>query len=216
MKCPNCGLESPSSATVCQCGCDLVIGKANLRENLAEQAQDFRRGAKKIRPSVDVKADIEAVQSRGPEMGSFPKLSEGSGQNWEVEGFGVLVEPAILQGLRDGWLTLDDRVRQGTQDWSRIRIRLRPKFEFGVLIDPGSAYGRRYSKYGAAVGVLIGGLIVAWREGRGVLATFGIAGVIGLELGYWIGKRVGTYKAKHNPLPSTRQPVPSWVKSTPA
>jgi len=62
----------------------------------------------------------------------------------------------------------------------------------------------------------MGGLIVFWREGNAALATFGIAGVIGLELGYLIGKRVGTYKAKHNPLPSTRQPVPSWVKSNPA
>ncbi len=61
-----------------------------------------------------------------------------------------------------------------------------------------------YSKYDAAVGGLIGGLTVSWNEGRSALATFGVSGVIGWELGYWMGKRVGTYKAKHNPLPFTR------------
>jgi len=55
MKCPNCGLDNPSSVTVCQCGYDLATGKASFRESLAEQAQGFRKGVKKIGPGAGVK-----------------------------------------------------------------------------------------------------------------------------------------------------------------
>ena len=55
MRCPNCGQENPSSATVCQCGHDLATGKPSLRESLAEQAQVFKKEVRRIGPSVDVK-----------------------------------------------------------------------------------------------------------------------------------------------------------------
>jgi len=55
MKCSSCGQENPSSATVCQCGHDLATGKPNLRESLAEQAQEFKKDVRKIGPSADVK-----------------------------------------------------------------------------------------------------------------------------------------------------------------
>ena len=217
MKCPKCGSENPSSVTVCDCGQILSDGGVDLKTSLAEQAQAIREEVKETKPvDLAVKVDIEEVQSAGLAMGSSPMLPEGSGQKWEVEGFGVLEEPVILQGLREGWLTLDDKIRKGGQEWMRIKVRLRPKFRFGVLIDPEATYGRRYSKYGMGIGVVLGTLVLFWREGRGALLTLGVSGVSGWELGYWIGKRLGRYKAKHNPLPSTRQPPPSWLKSNPA
>jgi len=54
-KCPSCGQENPSRATVCQCGHDLATGKDSLRESLAAQAQGFKKEVRKIRPSADVK-----------------------------------------------------------------------------------------------------------------------------------------------------------------
>jgi len=47
MKCPNCGLENPSSITVCQCGYSLATGP-DLEKSLAKQAQEIREEVKKI------------------------------------------------------------------------------------------------------------------------------------------------------------------------
>jgi len=144
----------------------------------------------------------------------------GNRDKWEVERFGLLEESTILQGLKEGWLTLDDRVRQGEQDWGRIKVRLRPKFRFKAFIDPPAAYGERYSKYGAGVGTVLGVIIVLLLGSfpaniRGRVAVIGVVGIIGWMWGRWIGEMVGPRKAKRNPLPTTRQPVPDWMKGRP-
>jgi len=53
MKCPNCGVENPSSATVCQCGYDLATGQAGLQKSLKKQAQLIQEKAKQIRVDSD-------------------------------------------------------------------------------------------------------------------------------------------------------------------
>ena len=53
-KCPSCGQENPSSASVCRCGHDLATGKASLRKSLAEQAQGFKKEVGKIGPGAGV------------------------------------------------------------------------------------------------------------------------------------------------------------------
>ena len=53
-KCPSCGQENPSSASVCRCGHDLATGKASLRKSLAEQAQGFKKEVRKIGPGAGV------------------------------------------------------------------------------------------------------------------------------------------------------------------
>jgi len=62
MKCPNCGLENPDSATVCQCGYSLVAGKADLEKSLAKQAQEIREEVKKIQ-TVDPDIPREEIST---------------------------------------------------------------------------------------------------------------------------------------------------------
>ena len=142
-------------------------------------------------------------------------LVSGTEHEWEVEGFGFLEETLILQGLRQGWLTLDDRVRRAGQDWGRIKVRLRSYFPFSELIDPGSAFEKRYSRYGAGLGVALGTIATLSWFGRGLtdLMLFAFyGGAIGWCAGEWIGGRVAPYKTQDH-LPTSRQPVPDWVKS---
>ncbi len=47
MRCPNCGIDNPSSITVCQCGYSLATGP-DLEKSLAKQAQKIREEVKKI------------------------------------------------------------------------------------------------------------------------------------------------------------------------
>jgi len=58
MKCPNCGIDNPSSITVCQCGYSLATGP-DLEKSLAKQAQEIREEVKKIHTvDSDVQAEV--------------------------------------------------------------------------------------------------------------------------------------------------------------
>ena len=46
MRCPHCGIDNPSSITVCQCGYSLATGP-DLEKSLAKQAQKIREEVKK-------------------------------------------------------------------------------------------------------------------------------------------------------------------------
>jgi len=61
MKCPNCGLENPSSITVCQCGYRLATGP-DLEKSLAKQAQKIREEVKKIH-TVDSDVPREEIST---------------------------------------------------------------------------------------------------------------------------------------------------------
>ena len=58
MKCPNCGIDNPSSITVCQCG----YGKPDLEKSLAKQAQEIREEVKKIH-TVDSDVPREEIST---------------------------------------------------------------------------------------------------------------------------------------------------------
>ncbi len=61
MKCPNCGLENPSSITVCQCGYSLATGP-DLEKSLAKHAQEIREEVKKIH-TVDSDVPREEIST---------------------------------------------------------------------------------------------------------------------------------------------------------
>ena len=43
MKCPECGIDNPSSVSVCQCGQILSEGSVDLKTSLDEQARSVRQ-----------------------------------------------------------------------------------------------------------------------------------------------------------------------------
>lgn len=72
MKCPNCDIDNPSSATICQCGYDLGTREADLQQSLKEQVQLIREEARRSRDpqrredsktevDSDLKEDFEEV-----------------------------------------------------------------------------------------------------------------------------------------------------------
>jgi len=61
MKCPKCGLENPSSITVCQCGYSLATGP-DLEKSLAKHAQEIREEVKKIH-TVDSDVPREEIST---------------------------------------------------------------------------------------------------------------------------------------------------------
>ena len=61
MRCPNCGIDNPSSITVCQCGYSLATGP-DLEKSLAKQAQEIREEVKKIH-TVDSDVPREEIST---------------------------------------------------------------------------------------------------------------------------------------------------------
>ena len=61
MKCPNCGIDNPSSITVCQCGYSLATGP-DLEKSLAKHAQEIREEVKKIH-TVDSDVPREEIST---------------------------------------------------------------------------------------------------------------------------------------------------------
>ena len=61
MRCPNCGIDNPSSITVCQCGYSLATGP-DLEKSLAKQAQKIREEVKKIH-TVDSDVPREEIST---------------------------------------------------------------------------------------------------------------------------------------------------------
>ena len=61
MRCPNCGIDNPSSITVCQCGYSLATGP-DLEKSLAKHAQEIREEVKKIH-TVDSDVPREEIST---------------------------------------------------------------------------------------------------------------------------------------------------------
>ncbi len=93
MKCPQCGLDNPASATVCQCGYSLGTGKASLRESLAEQAQGFRKEVEKIQ-TVD--PDVPRGEISTIKVDSDVHAEVGKGHKSKGVGQRLLIALAIL------------------------------------------------------------------------------------------------------------------------
>lgn len=89
----------------------------------------------------------------------------------------------IAQGLREGWLTLDDTARKaGEITWRPIREAFAKTFEVAVFLDPPRAYAR---EYGSIVGILLALF--------SVFGNFLVGGVnlFDLELGNALGFAIG-------------------------
>jgi hypothetical protein len=75
--------------------------------------------------------------------------------SWEIQTadgntLGRLSQSTIVQGLREGWLSLDDTARQGETDWQPIRSTLGESvFGVKVLISSPGAHAQQGAMYGA-------------------------------------------------------------------
>ncbi|MFH0340961.1 MAG: hypothetical protein ACHBNF_02295 [Chromatiales bacterium] len=85
--------------------------------------------------------------------------TSGSRPGWQLRtetGLTVarLSKRDVLDGLRQGWISLDDVIRQGEEQWKPIRDSLgRTEFEFQVHLDTGTAYAKQFGKVTARVAV---------------------------------------------------------------
>ena len=105
MKCPNCGIDNPSSITVCQCGYSLATGP-DLEKSLAKHAQEIREEVKKIHnvdsdvPREEIRTIMELAFGFG---GIFVWVSVISPSVWEWW-FPETVDPDWKQLLVAGLL----------------------------------------------------------------------------------------------------------------
>jgi len=67
MRCPNCGIENPTSEVTCQCGYSLKTGPVDVQQSLAEQASSIREEVEKIRVDAGVESESKTI--------SKPKVS---------------------------------------------------------------------------------------------------------------------------------------------
>jgi hypothetical protein len=148
---------------------------------------------------------------------------------------GPLSKADILNGLRAGWIRLDDEVRQEGGSWNTIRYSLcEAEFDFAVLADSAKAYEdlfRFRSRVGGGIaGALIGlGLGVSSigsspdNQATGssptlfvgplrILPWISIPGLLAAFVSGWIGgavgRLVGKSKADRYRLPPARTPLP--------
>ncbi len=125
MKCPNCGLENPSSITVCQCGYSLATGP-DLEKSLAKQAQKIREEVKKIH-TVDSDVPRE-------EISTIMELAFGLG------GIFVWVS-VILPSVWEWWFP-----ETVAPDWKQILVAgLLAPFFYGVGAAIGASIAPHHS-----------------------------------------------------------------------
>jgi hypothetical protein len=125
MKCPNCGLENPSSITVCQCGYSLATGP-DLEKSLAKQAQKIREEVKKIH-TVDSDVPRE-------EISTIMELAFGFG------GIFVWVS-VILPSVWEWWFP-----ETVAPDWKQILVAgLLAPFFYGVGAAIGASIAPHHS-----------------------------------------------------------------------
>ena len=125
MKCPNCGLENPSSITVCQCGYSLATGP-DLEKSLAKHAQEIREEVKKIH-TVDSDVPRE-------EISTIMELAFG------FSGIFVWVS-VILPSVWEWWFP-----ETVAPDWKQILVAgLLAPFFYGVGAAIGASIAPRHS-----------------------------------------------------------------------
>lgn len=119
-------------------------------------------------------------QSSQPGIVSTPAQTSTPVANWEVkiamgQMLGQLNETTIVQGLQEGWLSLDDLVRQGETEWQPIRSTLGESL-FGIkaLINSPRAHAQQGAMYGA------GGLAII--SALGALINFSMT-MLHLDIG---------------------------------
>lgn len=144
----------------------------------------------------------------------------------------------IGQGLKEGWLKLEDQVRQNDEDsWQSIQNRLgQTAFEVRAFIDTRGAFARKYATWGGGL-FLCASLFIfipiglfspgessatplSWMPGANGQVVVGLifaffVGAIGAGLGYVTGSIVGLLQRNKYVVPLNRIPVPEWVKLSP-
>jgi len=102
---------------------------------------------------------------------------------WEIQtadsqSLGQLSEATIVQGLREGWLGLDDLARKGETDWQPIRLTLgKSVFDIKAFINSPRAHAEQGAGYGAIALAIISAL--------GTLINFSIT-MLHLDIGRMI------------------------------
>jgi len=86
MRCPNCGIDNPSSITVCQCGYSLATGP-DLEKSLAKHAQEIREEVKKIH-TVDSDVPREEVSTKMARAFGF----------WGISVWVLVILPSVWEG----------------------------------------------------------------------------------------------------------------------
>jgi len=125
MRCPNCGIDNPSSITVCQCGYSLATGP-DLEKSLAKHAQEIREEVKKIH-TVDSDVPRE-------EISTIMELAFGFG------GIFVWVS-VILPSVWEWWFP-----ETVAPDWKQILVAgLLAPFFYGVGAAIGASIATRHS-----------------------------------------------------------------------
>ena len=123
---------------------------------------------------------------------------------WEIrttedKDFGTLTPQAIGQGLRDGWLRLDDSARRGESPWGTIQSEAsKMGFHVQVYTDTARAYGNWYamlatmafalagaSVFTAYLSVTLLGKSIGW----GIL--YGAGALLVVPLALIVAERVG-------------------------
>ncbi len=135
MKCPNCGLENPSSITVCQCGYSLATGP-DLEKSLAKQAQEIREEVKKIH-TVDSDVPREEISTIKVDSDVQAEFME------RVFGFwGILVWLlVILPSVWEWWFP-----ETVAPDWNQTLVAgLLIPFFYGVGAAIGASIAARHS-----------------------------------------------------------------------
>ncbi len=125
MKCPNCGLENPSSITVCQCGYSLATGP-DLEKSLAKQAQKIREEVKKIH-TVDSDVPREEIST----------IMERAFGFWGISVWVLVILPFVWEW----WFP-----ETVAPDWKQILVAgLLAPFFYGVGAAIGASIAARHS-----------------------------------------------------------------------
>jgi len=135
MRCPNCGIDNPSSITVCQCGYSLATGP-DLEKSLAKHAQEIREEVKKIH-TVDSDVPREEISTIKVDSDVQAEFME------RVFGFwGILVWLlVILPSVWEWWFP-----ETVAPDWNQTLVAgLLIPFFYGVGAAIGASIAARHS-----------------------------------------------------------------------
>ena len=120
------------------------------------------------------------------------KENLNKGAKWEIRTVDGIILPelelsSIEHGLQEGWLTVDDEVRQTKNNsWSSIRGTLgNNSFLINAFINPQLAYAKLYSK-NLCVTFLVLSIIIGFSYYNFAILNLGIINEIGILIGIFI------------------------------
>ena len=118
-----------------------AVGRLKPRKErkMSTQNNEIKSSDKQLRQSTSLPAEVWDIQ-----------VAEGQ----ILRGLKV---PTIVQGLREGWITLDDPARKAGQiTWHLIREAFAKIFDIAVFVDPPRAYAREYGSISGGLVAVLG------------------------------------------------------------